>query len=184
MSEKRKEHRLRAYVPIKLTADSAGEFFGRTENISRLGTYVESPKEIPAGAPVKMVLELPAYSQKTELIGDASCSGTVFRCGPIRQNESGDLYGLGIFFTDFDLPSDKNKISSFVDYLIEKEEKEIKEGIKRRKEKETAHIEARHKDASAARQEAFEKEAMSLLKDISARLENITRLLSVRQAKK
>ena len=39
MNEKRKEHRLRANLAIKLTWGKEKELLARTENISRLGTY-------------------------------------------------------------------------------------------------------------------------------------------------
>jgi len=183
MTEKRKEHRLRASVPIKLILGLDEEIVGRTDNISRLGTYVEIAKEVLSGTVVRMVLELPAYSHDSDLIGEVSCTGTVFRCSAPREIEGRQVYGLGIFFTDFRQPSDRNKLSSFVEYLIDKEEQEIKDGLKRRKEKEAAHLEARHKDDAVSKHEAFEKEAMILLKDIASRLETITRMLNARNKK-
>ena len=70
-----------------------------------------------------------------------------------------------------------------MDYLISKEAQEVKEGLKRRKDKETAHLEAKHKDESSSEHEAFEKETLFLLKDITSRLENITRMLTARKKK-
>ena len=171
MSEKRKEHRLKANIPIRISGGSGRELRGRTGNISRLGTYVESPEDLPAGQTVDMVLEIPAYTRDTSLTGEVRCEGTVFRSSPVRSAAGGQSYGLGIFFTDFAGLRDKEKVSLFVDHLIVMEEKEIKEGLKHRKEKELAHREAADKKSLLARQDEFQKEALGLLQQISSRLE-------------
>jgi hypothetical protein len=181
MNEKRKEHRLRATMPIKIIDDSGQAVLGRTENISRLGTYVESPKEIPSGQTVDIVLELPAYTQDTSLIGEVRCEGTVFRSSLIRESEGRKLFGLGIFFTDFAGSSDKDKVSSYVDHLIVTEEQEIKEGLKRRKERRAVQHDVRQTEGLIARQEEFQKEALELLKQIASRLEKLTATLNARK---
>jgi len=181
MNEKRKEHRLRANLAIKLAVGKDRELLARTENISRLGTYVMLSKEIPAGQAVGITLELPAYTQDPSLIGDVSCTGTVFRASPVREIDGKQWYGMGIFFTDFADPEDKQKVSAFVDHLIEREEQDIKEGLKRRKEKEAAYLDARHKKDVAAGQDEFQKEALGLLQQISGRLDAIERQLNSRK---
>lgn len=181
MSEKRKEHRLKANMPIQVSCGPGKELRGRTENISRLGTYVELSQEIPAGQTVDIILELPAYTQDNSLTGEVRCEGTVFRSNPVRTADGKQWYGLGIFFTDFAGLRDKEKVSAFVDHLIITEEQEIKEGLKRRKEKETAHLGAAEKKDLIARQDEFQKEALDLLKQISSRLEALARGLRARK---
>ena len=181
MSEKRKEHRLRANMPIQIVYGSGMELRGRTENISRLGTYVELPQDIPAGQSVSLVLELPAYTRDASLTGEVRCGGTVFRTNPLRSAEGQQWYGVGIFFTDFPDPRDKEKVSTFVDHLIVEEEQEIKEGLKRRKEKESAHFASAEKKDLAERRDEFQKEALDLLKQISTRLEALARELRARK---
>jgi hypothetical protein len=177
MNEKRKEHRLRANLAIKLTWGKEKELLARTENISRLGTYVVLSKEIPAGQAVGITLELPAYTQDPSFIGDVTCTGTVFRASPVRQIEGEQWYGMGIFFTDFEGPADKQKVSAFVDHLIAREEQDVKEGLKRRKEKGAAYLDARHKKDIDAGQDEFQKETLGLLQQISSRLDAIERQL-------
>ena len=177
MHEQRKEHRLRANMPITITYGGAA-LTSRTENISRLGTYVESPTEIPSGQTVDVILELPAYTQDTSLTGEVRSKGTVFRSSPVREFEGRQWYGLGIFFTEFASGRDRDKVSSYVDHLIATEEQEIKEGLKRRKEKKASLLGARQQDHLLARQEEFQKEALTLLKQISSRLDALAASLN------
>jgi len=181
MSEKRKEHRLRANIPVILSWGKEKGLQGRTENISRLGAFVELNKQVPAGATVGITLAIPAYTQDISLAGNASCSGTVFRSSPLGEIDGAPLYGVGVFFTDFAGPRDKDKISAFVDHLIREEERGIREGLRRRKEKETVHLAARRKESAAARQEDFQKEALTLLKEIARRLDDLGRTFNARK---
>ena len=178
MSEKRKEHRLRANMPITIVWGKEKALRGRTENISRLGSFVELDKQIPAGQIVGIILELPAYTQDISLTGRVTCSGTVFRSIPLREIDGVPVYGLGIFFTDFANSSDKDKISAYVDHLLAAEEQGIKDGLKRRKEKASAHLGAAEKKNLIARQDEFQKEALGLLQQISSRLDAIERKLN------
>jgi hypothetical protein len=61
--------------------------------------------------------------------------------------------------------------------LIAREEQDVKEGLKRRKEKGAAHLDAKHKKGMAAGQDEFQKEALGLLQQISSRLDAIERQL-------
>ena len=177
MSEKRREHRLKANLPIKIISANGTEILGSTGNISRLGTYLEVDKEIPAGENVDVTLELPAYSHDLSLAGEIRCKGNVFRCNLVREFESSKIYGIGVFFTDFDENQDKEKLSQFIDFLTIKEEQEIKDGLKRRREKEEAEKAIKHTDEFYIRQEQYQKETINLLKQIQVRLEDISRKL-------
>jgi hypothetical protein len=176
--EKRKEHRLRANVPIKVKLNAGQEFIGRTQNISRLGTYVEADKEVRSGIIVSVTLELPGDTEKFSSIEEVKCFGTVFRCNLLRETAGQKIYGIGIFFTEFANSSDREKLSGYVDYLIQKEEQDVKEGVRRRREKEELEKGARHSTDIQNKQEEFQKETLQLLKDITAQLNDIQRMLA------
>jgi hypothetical protein len=171
--ERRKEHRLRANLPIKIVSQNGVEIIGRTENISRLGTYVEIDKEIPVGERVDLTVEIPGYDQDISFSGQVECKGSVFRSGLSRQFQKNRIYGIGIFFTFFNDREAKEKLSRYIDFLSSKEEQDIKEGLRRRKERE------RLKESEEMRfwQEEFQQESLKLLKEIIARLEEIRHLL-------
>jgi hypothetical protein len=170
MNEKRREHRLKANLPIKIISSSNAEVLGSIENISRLGTYLEVDRQIPAGENVDVTLELPAYSQDLSLAGEVRCKGSVFRCSLIRESESRKFYGIGIFFTSFNENQDKERLSKYIDFLTLREEHEIKEFLKRRREKEVVV-------KTTKQSEEFQKESLDLLKQIQAKLEEILRIL-------
>ena len=101
-----------------------------TENISLLGTYVEIEQEIPLGAKLDITIEIPAYTDVSSLTGNVRCRGDVFRCNFAREVESRMIYGHGIFFTRFSSEEDRNKISKYIDFLVLKEQEEIKQAMK------------------------------------------------------
>jgi hypothetical protein len=171
--ERRKEHRLRSNLPIKIVCQNGTEIISRTENISRLGTYVETDRDIPTGERVDLTIEIPVYDQDISFSGQIECKGSVFRSGLSRQFQKNRVYGIGIFFTFFNNREAKEKLSRYMDFLASKEEQDIKEGLRRRKERE------RLKESEDARlwQEEFQQESLKLLKEIVARLEEIRHLL-------
>jgi hypothetical protein len=131
VGEKRRERRLKVSLPIKISYRGGPEVYSQTENISRLGTYAEIEQQIPLGAHLDITIEIPAYTNDSSLAGNIKCRGDVFRCNLIREIESKRIYGLGIFFTDFPDEQDRNKLSKYVDFLILKEQEDIKQGIQR-----------------------------------------------------
>lgn len=164
--EKRKERRVRADLPIKITAKNHLEVLGRTENISRLGGYVEAEDKIPLGQEVNIVLEIPGYGQDASLSGTVQCKGNIFRSSFLREVASQKYYGMGIFFTDFTTPADRDKLSRYIDFLVLKEEKELKAGLK--------HWQTRR---SQGKKESRDTETVILLKQILGRLEELSQLL-------
>jgi hypothetical protein len=176
LQEKRKEHRLRASLAISIIHGHE-EVIGQTSNISRLGTYVEIDKRIPAGAVVELTLDLPVYSRNISQSGQIRCKGTVFRSNLTRESAGAKFYGIGIFFTEFASKSDAEKLSQYVDFLILSEEQEVREGLKRRREKEEEQKLIRQSEEVLAHQEKFVKESLGLLRQISSRLEDIYRML-------
>lgn len=168
--EKRKERRIRVSLPVKISYQRL-ELAGQTENISRLGAYIEIGKEIPMGAELEISLQIPGYDNKDSLSEDIKCRGSVFRSSVTREELAKKYYGLGIFFTDFLQQADKNKLSEYIDFLILQETKEVKEGLKRWKKKRDAA-----KKSVAQKQikpPGFQEQALELLKNISGRLEEI-----------
>jgi len=177
MSEQRKEHRFHADLPIRVLYGTA-ELLSGTENISRLGTYAEFAREIPVGEELEIALVLPAYTNDPALTGEVRCKGSVFRSTILRESAANKSWGTGIFFTAFDDSQDREKLSAYIDHLTRQEEQEIKEGLRRRREKD--HV--RHLQQLDGRQEEFQKETVKLLRQISVRLAKLERLLQ-RKAK-
>ena len=133
--EKRRERRLKARLPIRISCPDSPQIFTQTENISRLGAYIEIEQEIPLGVHLDITIEIPAYTNDSALIGAVRCKGDVFRCNLVREIESKRFYGLGIFFTDYSGEQDRNKLSKYIDFLIFKEQEDIKQATQRWRER-------------------------------------------------
>lgn len=168
--EKRKERRVRANLPIKITYQKNLEILGRTENISLLGTYLELDREMPAGIDADIALEIPAYAEDLSLAGEVKCKGNIFRCNLIREFESKKYYGIGIFFTDFLVKADRDNLSNYINFLIFQEKQAIQKDTKRWQDKRQAKRQDPH------------IQALDLLREILNRLEEISRLLKPRSA--
>ena len=176
MNEKRKEHRFKAALPVRIIY-SGQEIISSTDNLSRLGTYAEVNREIPTGENLEVTLVLPAYTRDLSLTGEIKCKGNVFRSVLLRSSPAGRYYGVGIFFTVFNEPKHREKLSRYIDYLTEKEEVEIKEGLKKRREKEETGKMVKHSEEFYAQEEGFRKESLGLLHKISSQLEEMSRRL-------
>ncbi|MDD5348461.1 MAG: PilZ domain-containing protein [Candidatus Omnitrophica bacterium] len=183
MNEKRKEHRFRALLPMRIVHGNK-EIVATTENISRLGTYVEVNRELHPGATVDLVIMLPASAKDPSLTGEIRCKGNVFRCAQIRESVTGKYYGVGIFFTVFAEDRDRDKLSRYIDYLTEREEEDIREGVRRRREKEAAEKASRSGGPSDKKQEEFQKESLRLLHHIASQLQEIQLQLAAERKKK
>mgnify|MGYP001766009565 CR=1 FL=1 len=168
MNEKRKEHRFHANLPIRIMHGTT-ELLSSTENISRLGTYAEFAREIPVGEDLDVTLVVPPYTKDPAVTGEIRCKGSVFRSTLLRESPSSRSWGSVIVFTAFAETPDKDKLSAFIDFLTLQEEQEIKEGLRRRREKD----QLRHQHQENARQEDFQREALKLLRQISEKLERL-----------
>ena len=177
MSEKRKEHRFHAVLPIRIFYRTS-ELLSRTENIRRLGTYVQFNREIPVGEELDITLVLPSYTKDPALAGEVRCKGSVFRSTILRESAVNKSWGTGIFFTAFEDSQDREKLSAYIDYLTQQEEQEIKEGLRRRRQKN----QTRHLQQLDSRQHDFQKETLKLLRQISAQLTKLERFVQ-RKAK-
>lgn len=172
--EKRKERRIKVGLPIKIICPGRPEISATTGNISFLGAYVETDKEVSLGADAGIILQIPEYSKDPSSSGEVRAKGNIFRCNPVRrESEVQGLFGVGIFFTGFTHKSDRDKLSRYINFLVSEEEKNLRAGVKaltkkkREKKKESA---AR----STLSQEEFQKEALHLLKQILSRLEKLS----------
>ncbi|MEI6631685.1 MAG: PilZ domain-containing protein [bacterium] len=166
--EKRKEKRIRVKLPIKISYGDI-KITGETENISRLGGYVEITKEIPLGAELEIELGIPAYGKDSSLAGGIRCKGSVFRSSLTKEENTVKYYGLGIFFTDFSQQADRNKLSSYIDFLLLQEEQGVKEGLNRWRQKRSVV------KKSQSVEQGNTGECLALLKQILSRLEELYR---------
>jgi hypothetical protein len=182
MNERRKEHRLKANLPIKIIYDD-GEILGRTENISRLGTYFETNREIPAGKHVEIILELPAYTKDLSLSGPVRCKGSVFRCTGY-ESAAKKFYGIGIFFINFAEKTDREKLSLYIDFLIGSEEQEISAGLRRRRERGDIGRLTKESEEFYLKEGEFQKQVLGLLKEIKALMKQVQRFLQENKKKK
>lgn len=167
--EKRKERRIKVSLPMKIVFRD-NEIICNTGNLSRLGAYAEIDREIPPGAGLEIALTIPPYSGDPSLSGEARCKGNVFRCGPVREENSKKYYGAGIFFTGFSAPEDRDKLSRYIDYLILREEKGLKEGV----------MQWRKKRRKAGSKKRADTEILNLLKRVMERLDDISKSLKSR----
>jgi hypothetical protein len=125
--EKRKERRMRVRVPVELTLGGSSVVGGEIVNISRLGAFVEVERTIDMGSIVTLAFALPDSKDKSQGVWQITCTGEVFRSHFLRQSHGGSGCGVGIFFTGFSRSEDKIRLSSYIDYLIEDEDKRIEE---------------------------------------------------------
>jgi len=175
--EKRKERRIKVNLPIRIACPGNIKVGGQTQNISRLGAYVEMDRRVPIGADVEIAIEIPVYTNNLSLSGKIKCQGNIFRCDLIREKEAKKYYGIGIFFTSFLQPIDREKLSQYIDFLILNEDKNIKEGVRRWRNKREVTKKAKQVQKRELSQEDFQETATTLLKQILNRLEEISRLL-------
>jgi len=173
--EKRKERRIKITLPIKIIYQG-DESNGFTGNISRLGAYAEIDRELPIGAEVDAILEIPSYTKNAPLVGKIKCRCNIFRTNFIREVKGKKYYSLGIFFTGFREDADRQRLSSYIDYLIVQEEKEIEQGAKVWREK--REIKKIDKTLAEGRgRGADNSDIVPLLKQILSQLEEIRSLL-------
>lgn len=133
--ERRRARRIKVNLPMRISYPGNPQICTQTENISILGAYVEIGQQIPLGTELHIIIEIPAYTNETSLTGDVNCRGNVFRCNLIQGREPEKIYGLGIFFTDFFSEEDRNKLSKYIDFLILKEQEDIKIALKKWRDK-------------------------------------------------
>lgn len=175
--EKRKERRIKVELPIRLIWGKDRQLEARTQNISRLGTYIRAEDKITPGTDVEIALEIPASADNPALGGRLLCKGNIFRVNLLGNAEGKNLYGIGIFFTGFPDVKNKEKLSRYIDFLILAEDRSIKIGAKKWRDKREAAKMTRAARQPETAKPAAEQDTAALLKEILARLDEISRLL-------
>lgn len=131
--ERRRRQRVDVALPVKI------EYNGRrvsatTKNISILGTYIETSKEIPIGAILDIKIKIPKTAAgKTKKTTEIRCVGTAFRSQPTSSLESKNRFGIGVFFRSFLEKSEKD-LSNYIDYILLQEKEIGKIYIRKRKQ--------------------------------------------------
>jgi hypothetical protein len=156
MDEKRKEHRLKAVLAVRLTDEKGREVAAQTTNISRLGAYIEAGCQVPVGKTISLVLIIPGY-ESVSGSAEVKAEATVFRSTSLRSQPP--VFGLGLFFTSFGSTQDRQRLSGYVEYLYSREELGIKDELKRRKSKDTQDV---------------AQQCLDLLHGISRRLDDLS----------
>jgi len=172
--EKRKERRIGVRLPVRISYRGS-QIAGETENISRLGAYIETSRNIPLGAELTITLSLSADAAGPKPSAEINCLASVFRSGLIRQEGENKYYGLGVFFTSFPQQSDRDELSSYMDLLTLREEQHLREGLKQLKER---------RASSEKIQAAWQADCAKCLAALKQILAKLQKLYSLAQAKK
>ena len=133
-TERRRRQRIDVALPIKIEYNKQ-RLLAETKNISVLGTYLETDKEIPIGIALDIEIEIPNLNlRETGERKQISCKGAAFRCQPIVSEESKNRYGIGIFFRSFARGEEK-AISKCIEYFLQQESEKGKIYTHKRKQK-------------------------------------------------
>lgn len=161
-------------LPVRISYRGS-QIAGETENISRLGAYVETSRSIPLGAEFTITLTLPPEDVDSKAAAEINCKASVFRSGLLRQEGEDKYYGLGVFFTSFPQQSDRDRLSSYMDFLTQQEERYLKEGLKQLKER---------RASSEKAQAAWQADCAKCLEALKKILEKLEKMYASAQAKK
>lgn len=175
--EKRRERRIKVSLPASIIYKNNPEILGRIENISRLGAYVEIDRKIPMGSDIDITFKIPIYTKDLSLTGEVKCKGNMFRFHLAREFNSKKYYGIGVFFTSFLKQVDRDKLSEYIDFLILREEREIRAGIKLWREKRGITRKNKQNKQIQIGKNDYQTEIFTLLRKILIRLEEISSLL-------
>lgn len=126
LREKRRCQRVSISLPIQIEYNKE-KIPAKTKNISMLGTYLESEKEVPRGTALKVKIGVPEDKK-------IKCSGIAFRCQPTGSLGSKNQYGIGIFFRSF-LGQGEKDLSNYIDCILSQEKKIGKIYIRKRRRK-------------------------------------------------
>jgi len=174
--EKRKERRIKVEIPAAVTYQGA-RLAGHTDNISRLGAYIELESEIPVGAAIGIMLEIPRYTSAGPWHGQVHCSGSVFRVHHIEEAGSAGHYGTGIFFTAFQGEADKERLSRYINFLVERETEQVTRGAKEWRQKRQTLQKKKQAPQDTPCEPQTRNKTLALLEEIKDKLEQLYRLL-------
>ncbi|MFH1046653.1 MAG: PilZ domain-containing protein [Candidatus Omnitrophota bacterium] len=121
--ERRRRKRIDVTLPIRIEYRDGHALETRTKNISTLGTYIESEKEIPLGTLLEISIDL-SYSNARgdEPKKKVVCRGVAFRCYKVAAQTAVSRYGIGIFFRSFQ-ERGEGDLSEFIEYTLQEEKK-------------------------------------------------------------
>ncbi|MFH1858495.1 MAG: PilZ domain-containing protein [Candidatus Omnitrophota bacterium] len=111
--ESRRGRRVRVEIPVLLVCGNE-QFSTHTENASLLGTYISVGKQLPIGAEVRLTLDL----SQTSYGGQVQCQGVLVRCEALPSG----LFGLGVFFNQFQGDGEARLDAMIEDLLIKQNE--------------------------------------------------------------
>jgi len=117
--ERRRRQRIDIGLPIEICYNN-NRISAETANISILGTYLQSNKEIPIGTALTVTLKIPGLRKaKPANSRQIGCTGVVFRC---QDTIPSGTCGIGIFFRAFSKGSEKI-LSGYIDRILSQEKK-------------------------------------------------------------
>jgi len=175
--EKRRGRRIRVRLPIRISYGGAHTITAETQNISPLGTYVEIGQQIPLGTDVDIILKILPYPGSFSSNQEVKCQGGIFRCNLVGEVESRKIYGIGVFFTDFQNPEEQNKLSRYIEFLTSKEANDIKAGAQLLQDKKKTEKKIKKAKEQMQDKTDYQKETLDLLKQILSRLDELHSLL-------
>lgn len=166
-SERRRQRRVKVKLPVRLNFNN-NEALAITNNISLLGTSINTNKQILPGTRVALSLEVPKYTGDSNLACEVKAEGAIVRCDAVEQEGQPVSYEVGVFFSSF-LPSCEEKLFSYMDYVAKEEEKAVHQWV----EQYRAHIKKRKAEIA--------KKKMALARKRKARLAKRAKKLAEKQ---
>jgi hypothetical protein len=154
-AERRRRRRVKVQMPLRLDYGS-NEALASTKNVSLLGACLSMDRPISPGTRVALSLDIPNYTEDNRLIGEVKGEGAIVRCDSVSEGQSPD-YESGLFFSSF-LPGGEEKLANYLDFVADKEEKEIRQWVQQYR----AHIKARKKKIANKKKALARKRAARL----------------------
>jgi len=162
--ERRRQKRVKAQIHMLLRHNDK-HLDASTKNISLLGACADTNEQILPGSRVGIYINLPKQEgveasavEPKEVKGE----GAIVRCDPVPDASAPQRYEIGVFFSNF-VGTDEETLTQFLDYMIDKEEREIQEWAKsyqeRMEKKRQAIAEKRRLAAKEKARRKAEREA-------------------------
>ena len=132
--ERRRRQRIDVALSMKVEYNKE-KITTQSKNISILGTYIETNKEIPLGVSLDIKIRIPKVKMFLESKSkQLKCTGVAFRSEPVGLAQQGRRYGTGIFFRSFEKNGERD-LSRYIDCILKQEKKIGKIYMRRRKRK-------------------------------------------------
>lgn len=111
-SERRKSHRLKHGLAIKISIEEA-DFITQTENIGVNGALFQLEKAIPLMTRLAMTLLIPP-AEKKKTTQKILCKGVVVRCEPLNPKDIGGIHRVAVYFSSIK-DSDKKLLGKYIE---------------------------------------------------------------------